>query len=166
MLKALLPESGTDIKGHMRSEAELLAVSGYAGRPRDFESLLHVLDGEVRLITPTGPEGAAHDLRVKDLASKETSSEKRTRGSKNSPSAEKGAAVMPAVPSSERNGRRYYQLTHDYLVPSLREWLTRKQRETRRGRAELRSKSEPRSGVFARRTAFCPLPGNGLTCAC
>jgi formylglycine-generating enzyme required for sulfatase activity len=33
---------------------------------------------------------------------------------------------------------RYYQLTHDYLVPSLREWLTRKQRETRRGRAELR----------------------------
>ena len=31
-----------------------------------------------------------------------------------------------------------YQLTHDYLVPSLRQWLTRKQRETRRGRAELR----------------------------
>ncbi len=33
---------------------------------------------------------------------------------------------------------RFYQLTHDYLVPSLREWLTRKQKETRRGRAELR----------------------------
>ncbi|HQZ66326.1 MAG TPA: SUMF1/EgtB/PvdO family nonheme iron enzyme, partial [Planctomycetaceae bacterium] len=32
----------------------------------------------------------------------------------------------------------YYQLTHDYLVPSLREWLTRKQKETRRGRAELK----------------------------
>ena len=32
---------------------------------------------------------------------------------------------------------RYYQLTHDYLVHSLREWITRKQRETRRGRAEL-----------------------------
>ncbi len=31
-----------------------------------------------------------------------------------------------------------YQLTHDYLVPSLRKWLTRKQRETRRGRAELK----------------------------
>ena len=30
------------------------------------------------------------------------------------------------------------QLTHDYLVHSLRDWLTRKQRETRRGRAELR----------------------------
>ena len=35
-------------------------------------------------------------------------------------------------------GHKYYQLTHDYLVPSLRDWLTRKQRETRRGRAELR----------------------------
>ncbi len=32
---------------------------------------------------------------------------------------------------------RYFQLTHDYLVPSLRGWLTRKQKETRRGRAEL-----------------------------
>ncbi len=29
-------------------------------------------------------------------------------------------------------------LTHDYLVHSLRDWLTRKQRESRRGRAELR----------------------------
>ena len=34
-------------------------------------------------------------------------------------------------------GQKYYQLTHDYLVPSLRDWLTRKQKETRRGRAEL-----------------------------
>jgi eukaryotic-like serine/threonine-protein kinase len=33
---------------------------------------------------------------------------------------------------------RYYQLTHDDLVPSLRQWLTRKQRETMRGRAEIR----------------------------
>jgi eukaryotic-like serine/threonine-protein kinase len=32
---------------------------------------------------------------------------------------------------------RYYHLTHDYLVPPLREWLTRKQKETRRGRAEI-----------------------------
>jgi formylglycine-generating enzyme required for sulfatase activity len=28
-------------------------------------------------------------------------------------------------------------LTHDYLVPTLRQWLTRKQRETRQGRMEL-----------------------------
>ena len=30
-----------------------------------------------------------------------------------------------------------YQLTHDYLVPALREWLDRKQRETPAGRAQL-----------------------------
>jgi eukaryotic-like serine/threonine-protein kinase len=35
------------------------------------------------------------------------------------------------------SSRRYYQLTHDYLVPSLREWLTRKQKESRRRRVEL-----------------------------
>ncbi|MFM9067520.1 MAG: serine/threonine-protein kinase, partial [Planctomycetota bacterium] len=39
-----------------------------------------------------------------------------------------------------------YQLTHDYLVPSLRDWLTSKQRETSRGRAEL--KLEERSATW------------------
>src|SRR5205823_2851317 len=53
--------------------------------------------------------------------------------------------ITPADPegtSSEdplaREGQRYYQLTHDYLVHSLRDWLAHKQRATRRGRAELR----------------------------
>jgi serine/threonine protein kinase/formylglycine-generating enzyme required for sulfatase activity len=36
------------------------------------------------------------------------------------------------------DGDRHYQLTHDYLVPSVRDWLTRKRMETRTGRAELR----------------------------
>src|SRR5262249_5830213 len=41
------------------------------------------------------------------------------------------------VSTSSVSLSRYYQLTHDYLVPALRQWLTRKQRETRRGRMEL-----------------------------
>ena len=106
VLKALLPEQGTDIKGNMRSRADLLEASGYARRPRDFEELLRILDGEVRLITPTEPEG-----------------EDEASGGRQPPD------DAPA---------RFYQLTHDYLVPSLREWLTRKQKESRRGRAELR----------------------------
>ncbi len=50
----------------------------------------------------------------------------------------------PVSKSSARRGEqsadaeRRYQLTHDYLVPSLRDWLREKQKETRRGRAELR----------------------------
>ena len=44
-----------------------------------------------------------------------------------------------AEPESTREarGEQFYQLTHDFLVPSLRDWLTRKQKQTRRGRAEL-----------------------------
>ena len=78
--------------------------SGYADRPRDFDDLIRILDGELRLITPDRP--------------------RRLSGPSDSPR-------QPPVDSA-------YQLTHDYLVPSLRDWLTRKQRETRRGRAELR----------------------------
>src|SRR5262249_28263800 len=57
VLKALRPEPGTDIRGHLRSYADLLAASGYANRPRDFEELLRILDSEVRLLPPTDPEG-------------------------------------------------------------------------------------------------------------
>lgn len=32
----------------------------------------------------------------------------------------------------------HYQLTHDFLVPAIEEWLTRSQQKTRQGRAELR----------------------------
>lgn len=33
---------------------------------------------------------------------------------------------------------RFYQLTHDFLVPSIREWLSRKLQETPEGRTQLR----------------------------
>src|SRR5207253_7980677 len=114
VLQALLPESGSDIKGHMRSDAELLQASGYAGRPGDFDELLHILDGELRLITPTDLEGS------KASAGRQLPDDLPDQG-----------ADAPRSPG------RFYQLTHDYLVPSLRDWLTRKQKETRRGRAEL-----------------------------
>lgn len=104
VLKTLLPETGSAIKGTMRSADALREAAGLAASPRDFDDLIRVLDRELRLVTPTDPEG---DGATTD------------------------AAIV--APSG-----RYYQLTHDYLVPSLREWLTRKQKETRRGRAELR----------------------------
>ena len=52
--------------------------------------------------------------------------------------------ITPTDPSGDQAEQRatevepHYQLTHDYLVPSLREWLAAKQKESRRGRAELR----------------------------
>ena len=45
--------------------------------------------------------------------------------------------ITPTEGAGSAAGGRYYLLTHDYLVPSIREWLTRKQKETHRGRAEL-----------------------------
>ena len=61
VLKALLPQTGTDIKGQMRSEAELREASGYAGQPRDFDDLVRILDHELRLITPTDPSRERHE---------------------------------------------------------------------------------------------------------
>jgi formylglycine-generating enzyme required for sulfatase activity len=87
----------------MRSQQELREASGYVGRAKDFDQLLRILDSELRLITPTDPEGVE---------------------------SENSTARPPT-------GGKYYQLTHDYLVHSLRDWLTRKQKETRRGWAEL-----------------------------
>ena len=102
VLKALLPETKTDIKGRMRSIEELREVSGYGAAPDDFADLIRMLDTELRLITPVDPAGSIDE-----------------------------GTPAPTV------GGHSYQLTHDYLVHSLRDWLTRKQRETRRGRAEL-----------------------------
>jgi serine/threonine protein kinase len=93
VLAALVPEMDNDLRGAAQPEVELRERAGYADQPGEFDALLRILDGELRLLTP-------------------------------------------AVESDGSVGRRY-QLTHDYLVPSLREWLSREQRSTRRGRAEL-----------------------------
>ena len=103
VLRALLPEAGSNIKGNMRSHDELLEVSGYGSRPNEFDELLRILNSELRLISPIEREGSESDGQTKTQV-----------------------------------GEKFYLLTHDYLVPSIREWLTRKQKETRRGRAELR----------------------------
>ena len=126
VLKALLPEAGTDIKGHMRSQQELLEASGYANRPRDFDDLMRILDNELRLTTPTDPEGISDD------------------------------ASKSAARTASQTGAKYYQLTHDYLVPSLRDWLTRKQKETHRGRAELMLAD--RAAVWSARSENRQLP--------
>jgi serine/threonine protein kinase/formylglycine-generating enzyme required for sulfatase activity len=49
-----------------------------------------------------------------------------------------GASIDDASPPPAAAGEGYYQLSHDYLVPMLHQWLTHKQQETYRGRAELR----------------------------
>ncbi len=244
VLKELLPSSGTDIKGSLRSHADLLEASGYRHRSSDFADLMRILDSEVRLITPTecsegdGWRGEGRgNLKEKNEDSTELSAAGRlatrggiggapltgdhkfseggnvrselsdqTGGNDDSgehrlgagtrtheglsappehrakfadevgnaftdlsagETIEAGARGRPAEadgldrpnaqrPPQDPNQKTvvslhsspttlhlqasslYFQLTHDYLVPSLREWLTRKQKETRKGRAEVK----------------------------
>ena len=122
VLEALLPEVGIEIKGYMRSQADLMLVSGYSERPTAFADLIRILDGELRLITPTDPEG--NTLSGSSHLS--------------SPSA------------------KYYQLTHDYLIQPVRNWLFSKKKESAQGRAELRL--QERAALWAIRRERRQLP--------
>ncbi|MFI5456857.1 MAG: SUMF1/EgtB/PvdO family nonheme iron enzyme [Isosphaerales bacterium] len=133
VLRALLPARGTDIKGQMRSAAELRDASGYADRPQEFEDLLRILDTELRLITPTDQDG----ITGRDPAAGQ-------------------AGTGPAA-------GRHYQLTHDYLVRPLLDWLTRKQRETRKGRAELTLEERASLWSSKRENRYLPSMGEWAT---
>ena len=121
VLKALLPEVRNEIKGGMKSYRALLDEADYSHRPAEFDALIRTLSSELRLITPTNPDGDDEETTQQ---------------------------VDPQ--------QKYYQLTHDYLVRSLREWLGRKQRETRRGRSELCL--EERAAIWQHRPESRQLP--------
>lgn len=107
VLGALLPQTG-QIKDSSRTRSELVEISKYATSPKDFEDLMHLLDVELRLLTPA------------------TSSQEDTSGQASDSTSSHQFASEPT-----------YQLTHDFLVPSIRAWLANELRETRRGRARL-----------------------------
>ena len=46
--------------------------------------------------------------------------------------------IAPTVNDDDSQRQQCYQLTHDFLVPPLRKWLTRNDRQTARGRTKLR----------------------------
>lgn len=100
VLKSMLPTTGTDIKTRRRSLEELRAASGYVDRDA-FQSLMTVLESELKLITATD----THDRTRSDFSTGESE---------------------PAT----------YQLSHDFLVPSIRDWLSTQQKRTWSGRVE------------------------------
>ncbi len=100
VLESLLPDPGIEIKGNLRSRQDLAQAAKLPHDSSDFDTVLKILDNELRLITPTEPDlGISRD---------------------------------------DHRSESYYQLTHDYLVPSLREWMTSIRGRSRRGRARLR----------------------------
>jgi formylglycine-generating enzyme required for sulfatase activity len=112
VLRELLPPPTSAIRGAPRGAAALREAlrdaAGPAARPEDFDRLVSALDGELKLITVTDPDGSATEAPPAD---------------------EDGPG-----PSAEP----HYQLTHDYLVRPIRLWLERDENATRGGRARLR----------------------------
>ena len=105
LLAALLPSPGADIRGASRTFDELRAATGLNSND-EFQSLIQLLDQQLRLITPA------------DSRSLGTQSGEQSRSSE----------------SVSISTERRYQLTHDYLVPSIRQWLEQRRNMTLAGR--------------------------------
>ncbi|MGI9471146.1 MAG: bifunctional serine/threonine-protein kinase/formylglycine-generating enzyme family protein [Rubripirellula sp.] len=146
VLESLLPEAGMDVRNRFATRDELQQASGYAQTPEAFDDLLSILAGELRLISTTDriESMSGHASSPRDSSDSYTSQEEST-----------------------------YQLSHDFLIPSVREWVSRKQLETYRGRlsAQLSEMSSLWSAKHAKR--FLPswgewvrfrlfVPGNSL----
>ncbi|MFN7767445.1 MAG: protein kinase domain-containing protein [Planctomycetaceae bacterium] len=110
VLAALLPEAGSDIKGHSRTYESLVMAAGYAVRPQDAVELFRILDSELRLISPVETENAEQA---------------------------KARTVSQGKATDTQGKHRNYHLTHDYLVPSLRAWMEEIAGSTPVGRAKL-----------------------------
>ena len=57
--------------GHQGPHAVVCRVAGslgYASRPKDFDDLIRILDSEIRLITPTDPEGKEADETIPSIS--------------------------------------------------------------------------------------------------
>ncbi len=104
VLRRLLPDSISRIKGTMRSEQELIDAAGYTD-PSAFRELMRILDNELHLITPT-------DRMPADQANSDVVADDRSRAG--------------------------FQLTHDFLITPLRQWLELRNLGTRSGRAQAR----------------------------
>lgn len=118
LLEALLSR-GTEnenIRGPAKTRSQLLAALSGEITPQRLDKLLHLLDAEVRLITPVRSGGPIHSSNAH---------------SSNAADSHDSANSQPEPA---------YQLTHDYLVPAIRAWLTTTERSTRKGRAHLRLK--------------------------
>jgi serine/threonine protein kinase/tetratricopeptide (TPR) repeat protein len=116
VLGALLPELGAEIKGRMRSHDELQTASGLSHNPRRFDRLIEILDGELRIITPSETEKSA------------------TTGENE---ASEYNSDQPNQVQMKRISNSLFHLSHDYLVDPLRAWLTTTERRTFAGRAKL-----------------------------
>ncbi|MCR9293773.1 MAG: protein kinase [bacterium] len=133
-LSVLVPPASCRIRGHAKSSDELYRATGLKN-PQHWATVLRILVEELRLITPVDIPDAVDKL---------------PGGAERSEAAER---------TVEKRKPEFYQLTHDYLVPSLRTLLLREKRETRRGRVQ--SKLEELAELWQVRSERRYLPNLG-----
>lgn len=136
ILNCLLPDVGSDIRGAMKSEQELLKAAGLETTPSAFPGVMQLLDHDLRLVTLVENEEGGKPNQG-DMPTVGTSSSDQT--SKFAETEKTDAVSLRDSADSELSVRptAHYQLSHDFLVPSLRQWLSRNQRETFQGRTQL-----------------------------
>ncbi|MEM9827776.1 MAG: bifunctional serine/threonine-protein kinase/formylglycine-generating enzyme family protein, partial [Planctomycetota bacterium] len=151
ILSALLPTDDGDsrrIKGERRSRQELLDRSQC--NEGEFDEVIKVLDGELGLITPTDAIELAkvEEQSFQSATRRKSRSRTTSRGSndetlstgQDSVGSTKSKSGTPSAQSttqraSERDSDpSFYQLSHDFLVPTLENWIRRNQDHSRRGR--------------------------------
>ncbi|GAA5506982.1 bifunctional serine/threonine-protein kinase/formylglycine-generating enzyme family protein [Novipirellula caenicola] len=122
VLRALLPEASSRIKGSVRTKEELAQAASYREKS-SFRELLSILDREMHLITPTDRD-AADTL---DSDQQTVTDSTRTNDSDDS---------SESVNRGNQSGG--YQLTHDFLIAPIRQWIEYRNRSTKHGKARLR----------------------------
>ncbi|MEZ5941341.1 MAG: serine/threonine-protein kinase [Planctomycetaceae bacterium] len=127
VLASLLPEPGVEIKASHRTLTDLCRESGYEAGSNQYHELMEVLESDLKIISPV------------DVLERMPSTGATTEA--------QGADVAP---------EKSYQLSHDFLVPSVREWLHAQQRSTFRGR--LRLSLAEQAGIWNRQRQSRLLP--------
>ena len=108
VLGSLLPAGKTaKIRGAAPTFAELRTQTGFDDEPTEFAELIQILDKELRLISVS-----------RDII-------------------QAGSAESQSSEFSRVDDEAKYHLSHEYLIPSIREWLRRRNRSSRAGRARL-----------------------------
>ncbi|MFM8579944.1 MAG: serine/threonine-protein kinase, partial [Planctomycetaceae bacterium] len=152
LLRALLPPAGSPLRGPVRSLADLRRASGFDPDPAGFATLLHRLDSELRLVTPTtilpsqpgSPTPPGASTPAPDSG---TGNHARTHNLD---------PDQPDLSSAASLSEVGCQLSHDSLVPAVREWLRRKEGTTPEGRARQLLSERSAEWRRERRDQFLP----------
>ncbi|MEL6897417.1 MAG: hypothetical protein AAFP90_15040, partial [Planctomycetota bacterium] len=186
VLQTMLPQSG-NIRGTVILEDHLRNVAGYAHKPVEFDGLMGLLRGELRLLTQIefsvdqkhldDPSSALHDgtwdlTQDDDTVRKSAGvatidplgdthnehSRKTQNGVSDDEMPDAGNATETDATNASPTSRSMigYQLSHDFLVPSIRRWLKRELQADLTGQQMLALQERASQWIVNRETRHLP----------